>query len=127
MRKYLVIAVSFVSIFLVYSCSDSKGPKAVFLDMMKAIENDDYEKIKSYMTDEEKKKFDGPEGEMMKMSLTMMKGFIKDLKVTDEKIEGNKATITFEITAMGKKQVQTAPMVLQNGKWVAESLGKNKN
>jgi uncharacterized membrane protein YvbJ len=93
----------------------TKSPTATLKEFFAAIEKEDINAVKTFMTEDDIKQAGGDQG--IKMMMGFMKEAVKTAKITGEKINGNNASVTVEMTVMGKTQTQDFDMVLVNGQW----------
>lgn len=91
---------------------------------LKAVAASDFEAYKKTMSSESLKQMDAQAKEMKKTPKDLME-LIKiisptDIKLTDVKVDGKKATISMTGTSDGQMKKGTADMVEENGQWKVE-------
>ena len=95
------------------SCGGGDSPKAVAENFLKALNKMDYETAKKYGSEDTGKLLDMMSGfaKMMPDSAKKERSF----EMKDEKIEGDKATVTY--TESGEEGLQSLNLVKVDGKW----------
>lgn len=123
--RFAVFSVIFAlfSVFFV-ACSNA-DPKDVAISFYKAVANGDEKGAVKLIYIEDESKRDEYEG---KIALTaglvknevIKKGGIKDIEVTEEKIEGDKAEITLKVSynKSDKTETRKVKLVRVNGTWM---------
>ena len=112
MRKnFKIVAAAFV--LFIASCGSSDSPKAVAGNFLKAMNKMDYETAKKYGSEDTGKLLDMMSGfsKMMSDSARQERSF----EIKDEKIEGDKATVTY--TQSGEEGEQVLNLIRVEGKW----------
>lgn len=107
-------AVSLVSIVLfIISCGGGDSPKSVAEHFLKAMNKMDYETAKKYGSEDTGRLLDMMSGfaKMIPDSAREEKSF----EIKDEKIDGDKATVTY--VQSGEVGEQTLDLVKIDGKW----------
>lgn len=100
---------------------ESTPQAKVFRANAKAIANADYEAYKKTMAAEAVKQMDAQAKEMKKSPKEIME-FMKamaptDVKLTDLKVDGKKATLSMTGKSDGQQMKGTADLVEENGQW----------
>ncbi len=122
-KSFLRVGTALMVAFLI-ACSGGDSPKGVAQNFLKAYSKMDFEGAKQYGTEETAKMLD------MFSSLTKMmpdsaKGKEVKTEITAEKIEGDKATVTY--TEEGKPGDQTLNLAKVDGKWKVVMSKDNMN
>ena len=101
-----------MAVFMI-ACGGGDTPKSVAENFLKALNRMDYETAKKYGTQDTGKLLDMMSGfaKMMPDSLKKEKNF----EIKDEKIEGDKATVTY--TESGEEGDLSLNLVKLDGKW----------
>jgi|GEM_PF-1107682 len=98
---------------LIVACGGGDTPKSVAENFLKALNKMDYEAAKKYGSEDTGKLLDMMSGfaKMMPDSAKKERSF----EIKDEKIEGDKATVTY--TESGEEGIQSLNLVKVEGKW----------
>ena len=112
MTKFRHLATALFVLFL-FACSSGDTPKSVAENFLKAINKMDYETAKKYGTQDTGKLLDMMSGfsKMIPDSARQERSF----EIKDEKVEGDKATVTY--TQAGEEGEQNLNLVKVEGKW----------
>ena len=124
MKKVFLSAGIAIMVAFLFACSGGNTPKGVAENFLKAYSKLDFEGAKKYGTEETGKMLD------MFSSLTKMmpdSAKKKDVKteVTSEKIDGDKAVVTY--TEDGKPGDQTLNLAKVDGQWKVVMSKDNMN
>lgn len=100
---------------------ESTPQAKVYRANLKAVAASDFEAYKKTMSGEALKQMDAQAKEMKKSPKDLME-FVKmmsptDIKLTDLKVEGKKATLSMTGKSDGQAMKGTADMVEENGQW----------
>jgi hypothetical protein len=119
MRIYLKGIISVLLVLFFISCG-TRSPKHVAEAYLSAIYKQDFEKAKTFGTEETNKMLDVLSGFAKMMPDTTLNKQMK-FKILKEKIEGENATVVYR--EEGKNGEQSLPMVIENEKWKV-AIGK---
>lgn len=113
MKTSFTRLLSFSILAFLMACGGGDSPKAVSENFLKALNRMDYETAKKYGTEDTGKLLDMMSGfaKMMPDSAKEEKNF----EIKDEKIDGDKATVTYSQT--GDESEQVLNLVKLDGKW----------
>jgi hypothetical protein len=105
-----------VSLFLVllFAACSNNSPKSVAGNFLSALNKMDFEAAKKYGTEDTGKLLDMMSG-FAKMIPDSSKKNETKFSITGEKIDGDKATVTY--TEEGKEGEQSIPLMKVNGEW----------
>lgn len=120
---FLKAGTAIVVAFLV-ACSGGDSPKGVAKNFLKAYSKADFEGAKKYGTEETGKLLDMLSG-FSKMMPDTVKNKEVETDITSEKIDGDKATVTYKED--GKDVGQTLNLVKVDGKWKVAMSKDNMN
>jgi len=110
-------------IFLI-ACSGSESPKGVAKNFLNAMNKLDFEGAKKYGTEDTGKLLDMMSG-FIKMMPDSSKGRESKTEMIAEKIDGEKATVTYK--EEGKNEEMTLDLVKVEGKWKVAMSKDNMN
>jgi len=112
--KFLYKKITPIVFALFFSGCNSNGPKPVAENFLKAMNQMDFDKAKTYGTEDTGKLLDMMSG-FAKMIPDSSKKKQSKFEITGEKIDGDKATVTYR--EEGKEGEQTVPLIKVDGKW----------
>ena len=115
--------ISFVLFLFFIACSNS-GPKPVAENFLTALSKLDFEKAKTYGTEDTGKLLDMMNG-FAKMIPDSSKHKESKFEITGEKIDGEKASVMYK--EEGKEGEQSIPLVKVDGKWKVAMSKDNMN
>jgi hypothetical protein len=112
MKMFKIISAAAIVVFLI-SCGGGDSPKSVAEHFLKAMNKMDYETAKKYGSEDTGRLLDMMSGfaKMIPDSARQEKSF----EIKDEKIDGDKATVTY--LQQGEEGEQSLDLVKLDGKW----------
>ena len=108
---------------IITGCGGGNTPSAVAKKWMDACKNFDPASAKKYVSNDFQAKYDeaieAMEAPETKANLELAKSFMKDLKfnVSDEKIDGDVATVSITVSFMGQEDSQVVYLKKEDGTW----------